>query len=184
MNKHATIKEPPAPLAASRVIFDDESEEAEIPLFLRKNATKSKRAPTEIVEPETPAAIVDPEADAMIELEETNEIETQANSPKTPDLDNMSVEDLRRQQEEIDRRIREKQAEEKAAIIAQIVGVVNTYQIPVDELVEALGGLKVKRKGVKAKPKFQDPASGTTWSGRGKEPAWIKGKDRARFAID
>jgi DNA-binding protein H-NS len=104
-------------------------------------------------------------------------------NPDLPELDEMSVEDLQKQQELLDRRIREKQAAEKKAVIDQIVNVVNTYDIPVDELVEALGGLKIKRKGIKAIQKYQDPATGKTWSGRGKEPSWIKGQDRDKFTI-
>lgn len=32
-------------------------------------------------------------------------------------------------------------------------------------------------------PKYRDPATGRTWSGRGKPPSWIAGKDRAQFLI-
>ncbi|EKS9800496.1 TPA: H-NS histone family protein [Burkholderia cepacia ATCC 25416] len=32
-------------------------------------------------------------------------------------------------------------------------------------------------------PKYQDPKSGATWSGRGKAPGWIAGKKRERFLI-
>jgi DNA-binding protein H-NS len=32
--------------------------------------------------------------------------------------------------------------------------------------------------------KYRDPDSGATWSGRGKPPAWIAGKDRTQFLID
>jgi DNA-binding protein H-NS len=32
-------------------------------------------------------------------------------------------------------------------------------------------------------PKYQDPKSGRTWSGRGKPPNWIAGKNRDRFLI-
>jgi DNA-binding protein H-NS len=32
--------------------------------------------------------------------------------------------------------------------------------------------------------KYRDPGSGATWSGRGKPPAWIAGKDRTQFLID
>lgn len=43
-------------------------------------------------------------------------------------------------------------------------------------------------KAVRAKrdkaPKFRDPASGKTWNGLGKPPAWIAGQDRSAFAID
>lgn len=31
--------------------------------------------------------------------------------------------------------------------------------------------------------KYQDPKSGNTWSGRGKPPKWIAGKNRDRFLI-
>jgi DNA-binding protein H-NS len=33
-------------------------------------------------------------------------------------------------------------------------------------------------------PKYRDPQSGATWSGRGKPPAWIAGKDKTKFLID
>ena len=32
-------------------------------------------------------------------------------------------------------------------------------------------------------PKYRDPVTGQTWTGRGKEPVWIRGKDRAAFLI-
>ena len=32
-------------------------------------------------------------------------------------------------------------------------------------------------------PKFRDSVSGTTWSGRGKPPRWIIGKDRNAYLI-
>lgn len=109
--------------------------------------------------------------------------ETPMMTTAEPDLDSMSVEELQRQQEELDQKIREKKEAEKKAVISQIVDVVNTYNIPIDELVDALGGLKIKRTGVKAVQKYQDPATGATWSGRGKEPLWIRGKDRKKFLI-
>jgi len=99
-------------------------------------------------------------------------------------LDEMTVDELQHHQEEVNRKIREKQEAEKQAVIEQIVNVVHTYNIPIDELVEKLGGLKIKRKGVKAIQKYQDPANPEkTWSGRGKEPLWIRGKDHAKFLI-
>lgn len=37
--------------------------------------------------------------------------------------------------------------------------------------------------GQKVAAKYRDPATGATWSGRGKPPHWIAGKDRAAFAL-
>ena len=33
------------------------------------------------------------------------------------------------------------------------------------------------------RPKYRNPANGVEWSGFGREPFWIKGKDRAAFEI-
>lgn len=126
-----------------------------------------------------------PEADEQIEPDEVDtdpniEVEVPA---ATSDGDTKTVEELTAERERLDTEIKAKQDAQKASVIAQIKTVVETYSIPVDELVEALGGLKSKRKGIKAKQKFRDPASGATWSGRGKEPAWIKDQNRNDFLI-
>jgi DNA-binding protein H-NS len=33
-------------------------------------------------------------------------------------------------------------------------------------------------------PKYRDPKSGATWSGRGKPPNWIVGKNRERYLVE
>ena len=35
----------------------------------------------------------------------------------------------------------------------------------------------------KAAVKYRDPVTGATWSGRGKAPRWIEGKDRTKFGV-
>ena len=32
--------------------------------------------------------------------------------------------------------------------------------------------------------KYRDPRTGATWTGRGKPPAWIAGKDREQFLVE
>ena len=39
------------------------------------------------------------------------------------------------------------------------------------------------KPGGKIPPKYRDPQSGATWSGRGKTPKWINGADRSQYAI-
>ncbi|MBW4490903.1 MAG: H-NS histone family protein [Trichocoleus desertorum ATA4-8-CV12] len=43
------------------------------------------------------------------------------------------------------------------------------------------GRFKEQKKKVAAK--YYDPSSGATWSGRGKPPKWIDGKERDSFLI-
>lgn len=50
----------------------------------------------------------------------------------------------------------------------------------------ATGAAKTPRTSVHhVEPKYADPKTGATWSGRGRAPAWISGaKDRSKFLID
>lgn len=41
----------------------------------------------------------------------------------------------------------------------------------------------VKGAGGKVAPKYRNPATGETWTGRGKAPKWIEGKDRSGYLI-
>lgn len=111
------------------------------------------------------------------------EVELEAPAATTTDADGKTVEELQEERERLDAQIKARTDAQKASVIEQIKTVVETYSISVEELVEALGGMKSKRKGVKAKQKYRDPVTGATWSGRGKEPAWIKGQNRDTFLI-
>lgn len=186
-NKHLEV----VPEQTPRLVFDSEKNDipdTHVPQFLLQGKKKtspsvelSDKAPIQEPEDKTPISEVTSGA-AVVEDTDTPNVDTQAAGPI--DIDKLTVEELQRHQEEIDQKIREKQEAQKQAVIQQIVDVVNTFHIPVDELVDALGGLHIKRKGTKAIQKYQDPETGATWSGRGKEPNWIRGKDREQFLVD
>jgi len=126
-----------------------------------------------------------PVEDAVEQVEPVSETAVQdAVAAETAPLENgKSVEELRAERQKLDDEIKQRQDAEKASVIAQIKTVAENYGVTPDELVEAMGGLRSKRKGVKAKPKYRDPATGAIWSGRGKEPAWIKGQVRDPYLI-
>lgn len=127
---------------------------------------------------ETAAALAAPVAD------EQEPVEPDAPVIEAPEpVAGPSVEEMQSERDRLDAEIKARTDAEKAAVIEQIKTVVQSYGITPDELVEALGGLRSKRKGVKAKTKYKDPVSGALWSGRGKAPAWIKGKDYTPFLI-
>ncbi|NKA72569.1 DNA-binding protein [Ralstonia solanacearum] len=75
-----------------------------------------------------------------------------------------------------------RQAELKA-VIEQVRQVVQDYGLCAEDL--GLQPKRGKKASVKtpAAPKYRDPKTGATWSGRGRAPAWI-GKNRARFLIE
>jgi DNA-binding protein H-NS len=77
-------------------------------------------------------------------------------------------------------------AEEKAQAIEAARAMIDSYGITARDMglykaPKAKTGPKV---GKKVSPKYRDPQSGATWSGRGKTPKWINGaSDRSQYAI-
>lgn len=70
-------------------------------------------------------------------------------------------------------------------VIAEIRQKIAEYGLSAHDL----GFAEAARRGRPPKkaplpPKFRDPKSGATWSGRGKPPNWIVGKNRDRFLIE
>ncbi|MGF6722703.1 DNA-binding protein H-NS [Paraburkholderia sp. GAS41] len=70
-------------------------------------------------------------------------------------------------------------------VIEEIRGKIAEYGLTAQDL----GFAPAARRGRPPKkaplpPKYQDPKSGNTWSGRGKPPKWIAGKNRERFLME
>ncbi|AIO36797.1 H-NS histone family protein [Burkholderia cenocepacia] len=82
--------------------------------------------------------------------------------------------------------------EAEAARLAELQTVLDEVRARVAEYgltpEQVFGRRKIARKSSGKKSttsvaKYQDPKTGATWSGRGREPSWIKGKKRERFLI-
>jgi DNA-binding protein H-NS len=74
---------------------------------------------------------------------------------------------------------REKEVSEA---IADIKAKIETYGLTAAELGFRVGRAKVGRK-TPLPAKYRNPKTGETWSGRGRAPAWLAGKNKERFLI-
>lgn len=73
---------------------------------------------------------------------------------------------------------------ENAHAIAKVKALITEHGLTAQDIFgSAKRGPKAKSSGSKVTPKYKDPISGATWSGRGIAPKWIEGKDRTQFAI-
>ncbi|MEX3986017.1 H-NS family nucleoid-associated regulatory protein [Paraburkholderia sp. EG287A] len=91
--------------------------------------------------------------------------------------------ELMAQREELEAKIREAQETEIPAVLEQIRKLVDDYGL--HEIVQ-IRTVRAKSAGTARGPveaKYADPVSGATWSGRGRAPAWIAGKDRTKLLI-
>jgi DNA-binding protein H-NS len=75
--------------------------------------------------------------------------------------------------------------EEKEQAIGMARTMISAYGITARDLgLDKAPKTKTGPKpGNKIAAKYRDPASGATWSGRGKTPRWINGADRSQYAI-
>ena len=92
-----------------------------------------------------------------------------------------SYKELLAQRELLDKQIKEAIALEKADGIAKAKVIIEQYGLSASDLFSRKAG--GKSAGGKVAPKYRNPSTGETWTGRGKAPKWIEGQDRSQFTI-
>lgn len=66
--------------------------------------------------------------------------------------------------------------------IKQIKELMQLHGVTVDDLSSARSSKPEKAKSTVA-AQFKNPETGETWTGRGRAPRWLDGKDREQFRI-
>lgn len=92
-----------------------------------------------------------------------------------------SYKDLQAKIAELQARAEEARYKELDGAISQIKSLMQEYDISLEDL----AGKSKKKTGAKKAPanvQFQDE-SGNTWSGRGRMPGWLQGKDKEQFRV-
>ena len=92
-----------------------------------------------------------------------------------------SYKELLAQREQLDKQIKEAIAQEKADGIAKAKVIIEQYGLTASDLFSRKAG--GKGAGGKVAPKYRNPSTGETWTGRGKAPKWIEGRDRSNYLI-
>jgi DNA-binding protein H-NS len=92
---------------------------------------------------------------------------------------------LRAQQEALDKQLAEAKERETRLVLIEIVQKMREYGISLNELMGRKPGVAaIAPSEEPAAAKYRDPVSGATWSGRGRAPQWIAGKNRDEFLVD
>lgn len=90
--------------------------------------------------------------------------------------------ELLQQREALEKAIAQARQNEIADAVAKARALVAEYGLTAQDIFPARGAKAGKATG-KVAPKYRDAATGQTWTGRGKAPKWIEGKDRTPFLI-
>lgn len=93
-----------------------------------------------------------------------------------------SYKDLLQQREVLEQQISDARRRELADAIAKVRTMISEFGLTVQDVFPSGRG-RSATAGSKVAPKYRDPATGQTWTGRGKAPKWIQNQAREQFLI-
>jgi DNA-binding protein H-NS len=92
--------------------------------------------------------------------------------------------ELLQQREALELAIAQARQNEISSAVAKVRELVAEYGLTVQDIFPGRGAKTGAVKAAsKVAAKYRDAATGQTWTGRGKAPKWIEGKDRTPFVI-
>jgi DNA-binding protein H-NS len=95
-----------------------------------------------------------------------------------------TLKELIAQKEALEKEISATREKEYRDAIAKVKSMVAEFGLTAGDVFGAgRPARKPGKTGMKVAPKYRDPASGKTWTGRGVAPAWIKDRNRDDFLI-
>lgn len=109
------------------------------------------------------------------------------NAPIAPvagfDFTKLSESELTKLRADIDAHLQSLRSVAREEATKQVQALVKTYDLQPEEIFK-YPKQRVKHGATgKVPPKYRDPSTGQTWTGRGKAPAWIAGQEREKFLI-
>ena len=93
-----------------------------------------------------------------------------------------SYKELLAQRQNLDAQIEAMRKSESQDALATVRQLISEFGLTQADIFPT-GRAKSPLKGNTVAPKYRDPATGSTWTGRGKPPLWIAKQDRAQFEI-
>lgn len=90
--------------------------------------------------------------------------------------------ELLAQKAKLEEQLEGARVKELEAVIQQVRQIVEEYELTAEDIGLAPRRGRGAAKRASVAPKYRDPKTGATWSGRGRAPAWI-GKNRDKFLI-
>ena len=92
--------------------------------------------------------------------------------------------ELLKQREALEQQIQEARERELADAVGKVRALVAEYGLTSDDVFPTARASRTgNTAGSKVAPKYKNPETGETWTGRGKAPKWIQDQDRSKFAI-
>lgn len=88
--------------------------------------------------------------------------------------------ELLAQRQALEKQIAEVRKAEITDAVTRARDIIQEFNLTIEDVFPPA---TAKRVGKPAEIRYRDPATGAGWSGRGREPKWIVGQDRSKFAV-
>jgi DNA-binding protein H-NS len=92
----------------------------------------------------------------------------------------MTIDELIQQKAAIDEQIAELRTSQRAKAISEALTLISQFELTARDLFAQAETAKARKV---LPPKYRDPVSGKTWSGKGRAPKWLNGGDRSAYVI-
>jgi DNA-binding protein H-NS len=94
-----------------------------------------------------------------------------------------SIAELQAQVTQLQVQIEEQRKSEISEAVQKVRNMVEEFGLTASDIFPSGRTKAAKKDASKVAAKYRDPETGKTWSGRGLQPKWLHGKDKAQFAI-
>lgn len=99
------------------------------------------------------------------------------------DLSNMTAADLRALQDTIKQELKKREGQEIANARSQIMAIAQSVGVPLKDLIGGSGGMRAKSGPVAVQ--YRNPENAAEqWTGRGRQPKWVKAALDAGKTLD
>lgn len=94
-----------------------------------------------------------------------------------------SYKELLQQRDELEKKIQDARQRELTEAVSKVRALVEEHGLTAADVFPPARAARSGGAGAKVAPKYKNPQTGETWTGRGKAPKWIQDQDRSQFEI-
>lgn len=94
-----------------------------------------------------------------------------------------NLQELLAQRDAIEKQIAQQREAEISDAIQRVQAIIKEFGLSQGDIFGKSKPGAPKSAGKKVAPKYRDPATGNTWTGRGIAPKWLQGKDKSQYLI-
>lgn len=99
-------------------------------------------------------------------------------------MSNDRLQELLAKRAQLDIEIAAQRAARRRDVVEEVVRLIQEYNISARELeLRCFRGDGATSSRRRVEPRYWDPKTGATWSGRGKRPRWMDGRDPEEFRL-